>query len=98
YLPAEPLMALLIQNQNHHIALTAAEFFHQFGQAERGTFYEELAYKMKPDNWEAYYTMFAAAQKHIPTFYKEPKEALSAFLKNKLEKEDNPVIKRKIIL
>jgi cyclophilin family peptidyl-prolyl cis-trans isomerase/HEAT repeat protein len=98
YTPAEPLIALMIQNQNHHIALTAAEFFLQFGQAERGSYYEELAYKMKADNWEAYYTMFAAAQKHIPTFYKEPKEALTAFLKSKLEKESNLVIKRKIIL
>ncbi len=98
YTPAEPLIAAMIQNQNHHIALTAAEYFLQFGQAERGSYYEELAYKMKPDNWEAYYTMFAAAQKHIPTFYKEPKEALTTFLKDKLEKENNPVIKKMIII
>lgn len=98
YTPAEPLIARMIQNSNHHLALTAAEFFLQFGQAERGTYYEELSYKMDPANWEAYYTMFAAAQKHIPTFYKAPKDAITVFLKNKLEKENNPVIKRKILL
>lgn len=98
YTPSEPLIARMIQHSNHHIALTAAEFFLQFGQAERGTFYEELAYKMDPANWEAYYTMFAAAQKHIPTFYKAPKDAMTVFLKNKLEKESNPAIKRRILL
>ncbi len=97
YVPAEPLIALMIQHQNPHIALTAAEYFLQFGQAERGSYYQELAYKMNPAAWEAYYTMFAAAQKYIPSFYKEPKAAMTAFLKEKLEKESNHVIKRKIL-
>lgn len=80
-----------LQDGNHHVVNTAAQFFIDFGIGQDATFYWRTAKDTLP--WQAKTLMYMAANKYLPTYYSNYKGAINYELRNLFYEYDSPYAK-----
>lgn len=80
-----------LQDANHHVVNTAAQFFVDFGIGQDATFYWRTAKDTLP--WQAKTTLYLAANKLLPSYYGNYKGAINYELRSMFYEFDNPYAK-----
>ena len=75
YKKIQPLVLAALDDPNHQIANTAAQFLVNFGNSRDASYYWRKAKHI--DNWELQTLLYKAALKHMPSSYANYKEAIN---------------------
>lgn len=84
-----------LQDGNHHIVNTAAQFFVDFGIGQDATFYWRTAKDTLP--WHAKTKMYLAANKYLPSYYGNYKGAINYELRSMFYDVENPYHKAAVL-
>jgi cyclophilin family peptidyl-prolyl cis-trans isomerase/HEAT repeat protein len=95
YEQVEPLALEALKAPEMPVALRAVNFFVENGQSGQATTYWKLAKDTIP--WQAQIGMYQAANRHLPAYFVDYRDAINAELRQRLRSADSPFEKKAII-
>jgi cyclophilin family peptidyl-prolyl cis-trans isomerase/HEAT repeat protein len=95
YAEVESTIVGALDNPNYHIARTASEFLLNYGQPEAAKSYWQKAKDSLPS--EVQLTLYAAANRHLPVFMSQTRDALNYELRMRYDQTED-LLERSMIL
>ena len=89
YALADSIVYPALDDPNIHVAITAAQFFVDYGNPQRAVDYWRKAKKDITLPWQVSILLFKAANRHLPTYFAVTKGNINQELKNRLIGEGN---------
>ena len=88
YPDVQPFVLQALSDPNLHIAKSAAQFFVDFGTPEDATMYWRLS--KEQSQWPIAIMMYTAAQKYLPVYYANYRDAINYELRRRFELAMDP--------
>ena len=88
YQQSQPLIQPLLKNKNKHIAIRAAQHFVENGVPQDASAYWNWAKEEMP--WQTQISLYAAANKHLPTYFVNQRNNINAELRYRFISSENP--------
>lgn len=95
YARVKPLALQALRSGNVHLAEQAVQFFLEKGAAEEAAFYWQTAKDTL--SWQAQLGMYQAANRYLPAYYVEYRDALNAELRQRFRSASSPYEKAAVL-
>lgn len=88
YEKAKPVVLQALRSNNIHVANRAVQFFLENGQSQDATQYWQLAKDTL--SWQVQLGMYQAANRHLPAYYVDYRDAINAELRQRFRSANSP--------
>lgn len=85
----QPMVLNALKDKNPNVALTAAEYFLNYGDAKGATTYWRTA-RDTSLSWQVQVTLLRAANRHLPPYFEGTKGSINQTLRYRFQKATNP--------
>ncbi|MCB9286311.1 MAG: peptidylprolyl isomerase [Lewinellaceae bacterium] len=96
YDKGKPTALKALRSNNIQLAKRATQFFLENGDAGDATLYWQLAKDTLP--WQAQLGMYQAANRHLPAYYVDYRDAINAELRQRLRGANSPYEKKAVLM